>query len=753
MILTINNLDCTASLAPGAKIQRKLNTPVTCSFSLIASDASFVAPQPGARVILSTNAGTKLFTGYLSSPPVMHYEGWYDRGAAYRYDCAATGDEYALDILPLPARPDLTNRTAGNSIKALAQSIATGVFDLSAVQDVEFLPQFTPTRESKWSTHARHLARRARAAFRAHDGAISFAPIGSVTHAIDESDPDFTPDGLSFTAVKAPVSQVTILAADEPRLYCKDYFVAAGTVKNYSLGHSPFSQAAYTIVEENFGSPLSALLWNITDPTNALSVTDGKLLIAGGPGADGALVLSFAEQLELAANSTLNHCYALFSGACSGILGGLYNGAVAAANCLAGFQVTADSSGNATVTAIINGLPAGTTSSVVALSPVALTTRFYCREPYRTTEPFHSSSHASGAARGGGAIAADVRVVLTIEPADGSAATPIVLYDGLLLNAPAFCTYALINGGVFNASLSHTRISRENAAEVQTTTSGVTRTRVQGSTTGGAECVVLASTRTLRFYSSSGLTAGDQIVARYRSSGRAVAAAIAPPDPSATRRALTRTINDPPVRTSADCENAALALLDDSSGAISGTYAAWSDSLDADIWPGDALALNLPSRQLTGSAIVREVDIDLADLATDHSQYTIHFANDAAAALGFEFERGGGSKAARPLAPAIIVPIAGTTYLSDLVKAEVTSVSAGIVNVDCGVTPPSGGGIEVRRTDTAWGLSDSFNLVGRFTTQTFQLAKLTLIVDFYLRQYDALGNYSRYSAALHVDMP
>ena len=207
------------------------------------------------------------------------------------------------------------------------------------------------------------------------------------------------------------------------------------------------------------------------------------------------------------------------------------------------------------------------------------------------------------------------------------------------------------------------------------------------------------------------------------------------------------------MRSTVDCENAALALLDDGAGAISGQYNAWNDSLGGDIWPGDALALDLPSREMSATAIVREVDLDLVDLATDHAQYAIKFANDAAAALAFEFEIGGGSKAARPLAPAVIVPVADTTYLSDLVHAEVTSVSAGIINVDCGVTPPAGGGIEVRRTDTGWGLADGFNLVGRFTTQTFSVAKLALIVDFYLRQFDAQGNYSRYSAALHVDMP
>ncbi len=764
MILTINNSDYSAYLSPGAAITRKLNTPAACAFVLVAADAGFATPPLGARIVLTTGAGTKLFTGYLSSPPVLHYQGWNHGGQVYRYECSATGDEYILDIEPLPARPDFTNRPAGAALRALASSVAPGAFDLSAVQDLETLPQFTPARESKWSTHAAHLARRTRAVYRAHNGGIVFAPIASVTHNLSEADPAFTPDGLTFTSAKAPAAQITALSAlkDEPRLYCKDYFVAYGTVKNYSLAHALFSQTAYTIVEENFSSALSPLLWNITDPTGALSVSNGKLLIAGGPGAatDGALAVSFAEQVELAANATLDHGYAIFSGSCSGILGGLYNGAVATANCLAGFHVTADSSGNASITAVVNGVLSGSPQSVAALAPIALTTRFYCREPYRATEPFHSSVHPAGSARGGASIASDVRVVLSIAPADGSAATPTVLYDAILPNAPAFCSYALVNGGVFNASLSHTRIARENTAEVQTTTSGVTRTRIQGSSTGGAECVVLTSTRTLRFYSSSGLAAGDSIVCRYRSSGRAVAMAVAGPAGPSTGRVLTRTIIEPPLRTTADCENAALALLDDSSAAaLAGEYKCWSDSLDSDVFPGDALALNLPSRGINlaagaapGLPIVREVGIELPDLSTDHAQYAIKFSNDAAAALSFEFERAG-TTASRPLAPAIIVPVAGTTYLPNLVNAEVTSVSSGIVNVDCGVAPPAGGGIEVRRTDFGWGLSDGYNLVGRFTGESFQLAKLTPIVDYYLRQYDSNGNYSRYSTALHVDMP
>ena len=45
--------------------------------------------------------------------------------------------------------------------------------------------------------------------------------------------------------------------------------------------------------------------------------------------------------------------------------------------------------------------------------------------------------------------------------------------------------------------------------------------------------------------------------------------------------------------------------------------------------------------------------------------------------------------------------------------------------------------------------------MGRFTTQVFTVTRLSRVVDFFLRQYDASApaKYSRYSTALHVDYP
>jgi hypothetical protein len=62
---------------------------------------------------------------------------------------------------------------------------------------------------------------------------------------------------------------------------------------------------------------------------------------------------------------------------------------------------------------------------------------------------------------------------------------------------------------------------------------------------------------------------------------------------------------------------------------------------------------------------------------------------------------------------------------------------------------------EVRAHDFGWGTANDRNLLGRFTTQTFSLARLARTQNYFLRLYDGSSppRYSRYAAALHVDYP
>jgi hypothetical protein len=206
-----------------------------------------------------------------------------------------------------------------------------------------------------------------------------------------------------------------------------------------------------------------------------------------------------------------------------------------------------------------------------------------------------------------------------------------------------------------------------------------------------------------------------------------------------------------------DCENAALAMLDDATAsAWAGEYAAWSDFLPgnaADIFPGDAVAVTASSRGAAFQAVVREVELEVKDLEGEHSVYKVRFAEDVAEALAFEFEAGKVSD--RLDVTVASIAQVGTLFLPDLTAAEITQVTSTTVTMDSGVTPLAGGGIEVRRTDSGWSLENDRNLVGRFNTRTFTATRLSRVQDYFLRQYDGSNppKYSRYSAALHVDYP
>jgi hypothetical protein len=165
--------------------------------------------------------------------------------------------------------------------------------------------------------------------------------------------------------------------------------------------------------------------------------------------------------------------------------------------------------------------------------------------------------------------------------------------------------------------------------------------------------------------------------------------------------------------------------------------------------------LNVPSRVASFTAVVREVQIDVADPVGDRGLYTIGFANDLSSPLGIEYE------SAATVIPLQDMPLllettqVGVYYQTNLTEAQITSVTSTTVEIDTGLAAPSGFGIEVRGNDFGWGPANGRNLLGRFNTQTFTLGRYAATQTYFLRLYDNSSppKYSRYSAALHVDYP
>jgi hypothetical protein len=169
----------------------------------------------------------------------------------------------------------------------------------------------------------------------------------------------------------------------------------------------------------------------------------------------------------------------------------------------------------------------------------------------------------------------------------------------------------------------------------------------------------------------------------------------------------------------------------------------------------DAVTVNVPSQNAVFSAIVRKVSIDLVDPADDRGMYAIEFANDLAAPLALQEQASATTVPLQDMPVRLSTTQVGAYYLAALTNAQITAVTSTTAQVDAGMAPGSGFGIEVRAHDYGWGAANDRNLLGRFTTQTFSLPRLARAQNYFLRLYDNSSppRYSRYAAALHVDYP
>ncbi len=780
MKLLIDNLDglgaqdytAFVDSSKSPSLARKLNGPAELKFGLVAGQESLAVPAIGGRVVLTLSNGNDLFAGYIVKTPTYQYLGWADGGLVYRYEVDALSDVMLMDQKAPPPHPPFVDRSAGSAFDQLTAEALPGWFDVSGVEAGDPIPYYSVNPAKKWTASATEIALSTRCSYRDDNGKLFFAPLGANTYALAENADTFSPGDLQLQSVNRLVNDLTILGPLEPSAHVKDYFCGDGYTTYFYMSQKPFTRSSQvalydrTILNEIY-TKLDPTHWTATDPRGAITVSNGQLQVAGGTGVNGQTRLSFIEKIELGGTTMLKHGDVVFNAASNGVIGGLYAGVVSIAGCVAGFRIT-PSGGNCNIQALVGGSVTGTALATQAGHHYVFTTMLYPTEAYRMQQVFHSKLHPSGAARGGSAVASDVRVVLEVQDIDPmNPATQIaaatVLYDGVIQNAPGFCTYALINAGSIQCSLAFTYIWLPVDALVRSTPPGEsTATVLTGSLLDGAECRVTTAPA-LAFYPEYVPAANELIEVSYRGQGHAMARVINSASIAAHQRGgddgvrgSVREIGLPVPRTSADCETAALALLDDTGQGWSGEYQAWSDFLPggaADIFPGDGLAVNVPSRMATFTAIVREVDVKIADIAGENSRYTLRFVDAGDPSLDFAFETAL-MKQTQVLTPIDVTEV-GNYYLADLTDAEVTNVTSTTVTIDVGFTPVAGGGIEVRYSDEGWGVGYNGNLVGRFTNSSFTLTRYARAQTYFLRSYDGSGppKYSRYSTALHVDYP
>jgi hypothetical protein len=780
MKLTIDNLgglgpqDYTAFVdsSKSPSLVRKLNSPAELKFGLVAGTGDLVVPAIGGRVMLTLSNGNDLFTGYIVETPAYQYVGGADCGSIYRYEIDALSDVMLMDKKAPPPHPPFVDRSAGSAFEQLTAEALPGWFDVSGVQAGDPIPYYSVDPAKKWTASAAEIALSARCAYRDDNGNLFFTPVTANTYALAEDAPTFSPGDLQLLSVNRLVNDLTILGPLEPSAHVKDYFCGDGYTTYFYMSQVPFTRSSLvalynrTILEEIY-TELDPTHWTVTDPLGVITVRNGQLQVAGGTGVDGKTLLNFIEKVELGGATMIEHGDVVFNAASDGVIGGLYAGPVSMAGCLAGFLIT-PLGDYCNIQALVEGSATGTALATQAGHHYVFTTMLYPTEAYRMQQVFHSSLHPSGSPRGGGAVACDVRIVLEVQDIDPTnPATQIapatVLFDDIIPDAPGFCTYALINAGRIQCSLAFTYIWLPVDALVRGTLPGEdTVTILTGSLLDGAECEVTTAPA-LEFYPEYIPAANELIEVSYRGQGHAVARIINSASIGAHQRGAddgvrgsVREIGLPVPRTDADCEIAALALLDDAGQGWSGEYQAWSQFLPggaADIFPGDGLAVNAPSRMASFTAVVSEVNVQILDIAGENSRYTLKFVDAGNPSLDFAFVAAL-MKQTQVLTPIDVTEV-GNYYLADLTDAEVTNVTSTTVTIDVGFVPVAGGGIEVRYSDEGWGVGYNGNLVGRFTSESFTLTRYARAQTYFLRSYDGSGppKYSRYSAALHVDYP
>lgn len=775
MILTIDNqtgsgpVDYSAALSADAplEIARALNAPSRCTGALLlnADPGALPTPVRRARIVVSSDSGVTLFTGYIATTPVAIYTGTGLTGPVYRICFSAVSDEWLLDKQSLTLTGQGFTVAGGTLLSTLANRTAAGLLTTTEIQPGNDIGVFTPEPAKPWSANAAAIASSTYAAYRALGGALSTQTIGTTTHTLDfdtgAADSTLSVSALRTTSIKELANDVTVSGAIEPTAFVTEMFQGDGTTTVFQLSDAPFRATKPTLLTDTFSQPsLNSQTWNITDPGSHFSLGGAGLMLSGGTGADGQTTLVAIDQIELGGTLVLEAASVQLTAPSDGVLLGLYSGPVGRANCFAGCNVR-QSAGATLLTPFVNGTEAGTSYTILPGHTYTLRIRLHSPEVQRVLQAYYARVDGAIESFGGGLVSSPVSLVFDLIDQGNASSTPAtILYDsaaaGPIPASPAACTFAAVDSLQLTGSIGSITVTQAGSAWISSTPpSAATYTRLIGIAAQGVDCSVSATGK-VTFFAGRIPVPEELVTVAYRIRSRAVArlqdsaSITAESGPS---RWLGKVLR-PLARSSTDCESAASAILafaSDPSAAIAGSYAVInpaSDS-DSDIWPGDTLALTANGQTL--SAVVRTVSLANGHAVPELLTYRIAFANDWAESLGITL-----SEAIAP--DAFLPPTAASApaqCLANLTALAVTSATASALQIDAGANPPSGGGFEVRLRDWDFAPGPGADLVLRAPVRSFTIPRAAQSERYFIRQYDASAPplYSRLSSAIFTNLP
>ncbi len=771
MKLTIDNhdgkgaVDYTGAIVAGRefRIQRRLNEPVTCAVTLLPS-TGLPAPARNGRLIVYDDSGLLLFTGYVATEPALELAGRCTSGAVYAAAVTAISDDILLSRQYLP-QVNTAAAAAGQALQVLLARMELAGIVATIPQSLPNTAGFQVDAAHTWAENVGALANAIRNAWRLMDGTLTIAPVGSVTHTLSESQGTLSLSGFQLSLLKALANDITVCGEIEPCAHVTEYFQGDGTTLLFNLTEQPYAEPASKqkpLVETFQGPAIDPQFWMLDDPGAYISLTSSGLTCAGGNSQLGVTMVSSLSDLELGGSIVIEAANVQFGAQTSGILNGLYGGGGATlTNCILGFQIS-QAGGVTGIAPLVNGAAAGTPFAPVAGHLYTLRLRFCAAELQRLQQTYYVTGAGAGiAAFGGLDVNSAGSAVLEVQDVTGGiAGAPVTLWSGSLPVVPPTCSFAPLNAGYLQCSIGSVTVDRQGPQWiVSTPPNGTAAVRRIGTAAQGADCTLDRLGR-LKFYPASTPQAGEVIAVSYRTRHRSVArlasaASIATEGQGGLLPGTAcwlGSVTNPPARSSVDCESAASAMLavaTSRAAAWTGKYTAWNPEQQGDIWPGDTLAVSSASAGVTASLTVRAVQIDLTTSVPALAKYTISFANDWAEDLSIKTSSSVPADAWLPQQPETTTPLANLNTLA------VTSVTGSAINISANVTPPTGGGFEVRRRDWAFTPGPGPDLVLRSPVPSISIPRAAATEQYYIRMYDASTppNYSRFSAAVFVNLP
>ncbi|MCL2660370.1 MAG: hypothetical protein FWD64_07640 [Acidobacteriaceae bacterium] len=728
MKLTIDNLDgagaidysaaLSAPLGSGEtplKIERVLNTPSRCTLTLDLSANGLPMPVRRGRIVVTSERGATLFTGYLATEPVRIYVGVATEGHVYRIAITAVSDAASLDKQPMP-------------------SFGTTLLGTGAVM----LP-------------------------------LAGSTTGNVIHTLNDGDGTLALTALQMTNAREVANDVTLSGEIEATTYIAETFNGDGTTAAFQLSETPFhpknavsATSSTVLLSDSFETGvLNQNIWKASDPGSRLSFSGSGFTVQGGIGYDGQTTLTALDAVELGGSLVIEAASVQLTAPSDGVICGLYRGPTARANCFAGYNVRTSGS-SVLVVPYVNGVEVGTAYTIQQGHKYTLRIRVYSPEAERILQTYYAMVDGALVAFGGGENGSPVSLVFDLQDLGVSSNTPAtVLYDGSVNVSPGFCTFVAVDSIQLTGSMRSFSITQEGSAWITSILpSGVKRTRLFGSTGEGVDCQ-LSTTGKLTFFDGRIPVAGERVTVTYRACSRAVARL---EDAASVNAAKSRgyagtasvrwlgKVVQPIARSSVDCESAAQAVLSfaaSSSCAIAGTYSMMNPAVD--IQPRDILSITTGDTVLEG--IVRKVDVVDTLSAPEVLNYKITFASGWAEAMGMKLSEPVAADAQIPVTASDTISGPGT--LTNLQQLQIVSATATVLQIDAGMDPPAGGGFEVRRTDFGFGSSTSPDFVLRSPVRGFAIPRTAQVERYYVRMYDnsAPAKYSRFSSAIFVCLP